>query len=114
MANRDSRRERMRGVLKRWQRSGQSAAAFCRQEGIEPQKLSYWKRVLGLAGPVVRRRVAARRGVEFVPVRLVGTGEGVRTGAIEVVLAGGERVVVGEGASRELLREVLAMLRERC
>ena len=106
-------RERMRGLLEGWQRSGESAAAFCRRHGIKPQKLSYWKRVLGQAKPLARRRGPAQ-GLGFVPVRLVGRGEGARLGGLEIVLAGGERVLVGEGASPELLREVLVVLRERC
>jgi hypothetical protein len=37
------KRERMRVLLERWQRRGQSAAAFCRRHGINPPKLSHWK-----------------------------------------------------------------------
>jgi hypothetical protein len=104
----------MRAVLEGWRRSGESAAAFCRRHGIKPQKLSYWRRALGLAAPVVRRRFAPRRGVDFVPVRLVGASDGVTAGALEIVLASGDRVVLREGVSRELLREALVILRERC
>jgi hypothetical protein len=107
-------RERMRAVLERWRRSGESAAAFCRRHGIKPQKLSYWKRALGLGAPVVRRRSAPRRAVDFVPVRLVGPGDGAREGALEIVLASGDRVVLREGVSGELLRAALVVLRERC
>jgi len=106
------RKDQMRAVVERWRRSGESAAAFCRRRGLRPQKLSYWKRVLGEAGPIVKRGGGGRRAPGFVPVRLVGA-DAVASG-LEVVLVNGERVVVGEGVSRELLREVLLTLRERC
>jgi hypothetical protein len=108
-------RERMRALLERWRRSGETAAAFCRRQGINPQKLSYWKRALGLAGPVARRRPAGRRAGRFVPLQLVGANGSMGGGTVEIVLASGERVVLREGASRELLREALEVLREpRC
>jgi hypothetical protein len=106
------RRERMRALVERWRRSGVTAAAFCRRQGIHPQKLSYWKRALGLAGPVVKRRRVSRGAPGFVPVRLVG-GSGA-TGHLEILLAGGDRVVLHEGVSRELLCDALMVLREGC
>ena len=108
-----SRRERMREALRRWRRSGLSAAAFCRREGMAAQTLSYWKRALGPAQTVVRRR-RATRPVGFVPVRLVDYAEGVAAGGLEIALASGDRLVVREGVSRELLRDALLVLRERC
>ena len=109
-----TRREEMGRVLARWRRSGLSAAAYCRRHGIRPQSLSYWKRALGLSQPIARRRSAAR-AVGFVPVRLVGSADGVATaGRLEITLASGDRLVVSEGVSRELLREALLALRERC
>lgn len=107
-------RKRMERVLARWGRSGLSAAAFCRREGIKPQKLSYWKRALGFSEPIVRRR-RAPRPVGFVPVQLVDSADGVATaGGLEIALAGGDRLLVREGVSRELLRDALLVLRERC
>jgi len=103
-------RARMTGLVRRWQRSGKTAAAFCRRHGIKPQRLSYWKRVLGVAEPIERRR-SRRRGVGFVPVRLVGAGA---AGPLEIQLASGDRLVLHEGSSLELLRRAVAVLRERC
>jgi hypothetical protein len=111
MASITKRRE-MGRALARWRRSGLSAAEFCRREGIVPQTLSYWKRVLGPAKGVVRRRRAARP-VGFVPARVVDSGAGV-AGGLEIALASGDRLVVREGVSRELLRDALMVLRERC
>ena len=105
-------REEMGALLERWRHSGESASGFCRRHRMNPQKLSYWKRVLGQAGPLVRRRSGRRGAVGLVPVRLAG-GDGVR-GALEIHLASGDRVVFPEGGSLNVLREVVAVLRERC
>jgi hypothetical protein len=105
-------RERMAALLKQWGRSGQSAAAFCREHEIKPQRLSYWKRVFG-GQPPVRRRGGRRVLARFVPVQLVGSGD-VSVGCLEIHLASGERVVFPEGGSMDVLREVVALLRERC
>lgn len=94
-------------MVERWQRSGLSAAGFCRREGIQARRLSYWKRVLGVKpGASVRR-------ARLTPVQVVDLG--LPAGAcIEVVLGGGERLVVREGVSPALLRDVLSALREQC
>ena len=101
-------RDRMRTMVERWHRSGLSAAGFCRREGIQPRRLSYWKHVVGV-------KVAARgvRRARLAPVQVVDLGLAATAG-IEVVLGGGERLVVREGVPPGLLREVLAALRERC
>lgn len=104
-------RQRMVRVVERWRRSGQTGAAFCRAHGIKPQKLSYWKRVLGVAEASRVRRSSGPRGNAFVPVHLVdGTGGA----ALEVHLSNGDRLILHEGSSAELRREVLEFLRGRC
>jgi hypothetical protein len=109
-------REEMAGVLKELRISGESAAAFGRRRGIKPQKLSYWKRVLGAsAGPRTprkRRRRMAVAAPRFVPVELLGSG--VDTAALEIHLPGGERIVFPPGGSLATLRGVVLLLRERC
>ncbi len=109
---RSEERERMAGLLKQWRASGESGAAFCRRHGIKPQKLSYWKRVLGEKGPARRRR--GSRAGSLVPIRLVGEVGGVSGTALEIHLAGGERIVFPQGGSLAVLREVVELLRERC
>jgi transposase-like protein len=111
MASRAKTRERMRALVARWRRSGESQAAFARRHGIDPQRLSYWKRVLGREQPVADR---GRAVASFVPVRLVGLDGAMPSGTIEVVLGAECRLVVREGVSRELLREVLSVLRQAC
>ena len=106
-------RERMRGLLEGWQRSGESAAAFCRRHGIKPQKLSYWKRVLAERA-AARPRGRIRRASGLVPIRLLGEVGGVSGTALEIHLVGGERIVFPRGGSLAVLREVVELLRERC
>lgn len=110
---RGERRERMAALLRQWRVSGESGAAFCRRHGIKPQKLSYWKRVLGRTTAVTRRgRGRAERGL--VPVHLL-TGIGTVGGtALEIHLSGGEHIVFPQGASLAVLRGVVELLRERC
>ncbi len=52
-----------REVLGRWRASGESARAYGREEGIDPQRLFYWRRKLGSAakrGPKRPERAIAR------------------------------------------------------
>jgi len=105
-------REEMGRVVGRWRRSGSSAAAFCRRQGIQAQRLSYWRRVVGDAGPAGPRRRRRARAV-LTPVHVVDLASSTSAG-IEVVLANGDRLVLREGVRGEWLREVLLVLRERC
>ena len=106
---RSGKREAMAAALKEWRQSGESAVAFCRRRRMKPQKLSYWKRVLG--GGLQRRRARAGSVAGFVPVQVVNTAGGV---ALEIHLAGGEWVVFPQGGSLTALGEVVALLRGRC
>ena len=62
---------RWRDVIKRWQSSGLSQAAFCRREKLKPHQLSHWKRkLLGLPrGPSRARAKRSPTTAAFVPVR---------------------------------------------
>lgn len=108
---RSQERERMAGLLEQWQISGEPGAAFCRRHGIKPQKLSYWKRVLGKSTPA-RRRGRAAGGL--VPIHLLGGVGAVSGTALEIQLSGGDRIVFPPGGSLAVLREVVELLRERC
>lgn len=66
--------------LVRYRRSGQSVAAFCRDEGVSPPSFYQWRKRLQSAeaveepadrGPLVAS-LAVQAVAEFVPVRLVG------------------------------------------
>lgn len=111
MRKREATRERMVRLVGEFERSGQSGAAFCRRHGLRPQRLSYWRRVLG------RRKAGPRRSrapVSFTPVRVVASDGLALAGGVEVMLLGGERLVVRPGTPVELVRSVLGVLRERC
>jgi hypothetical protein len=100
----------MAGLLEQWRTSGESGAAFCRRHGIRPQKMSYWKRVLGVSAPGRRRDGASG----LVPIRLLGEVGTAGSTALEVHLVGGDRIVFPQGGSLAVLREVVELLRERC
>lgn len=53
-----------------------------------------------------------RQPVAFAPVQVLGAKPGGPEAAIEIVVETGERVVVRPGASSEVLRTVLAVLRQ--
>jgi hypothetical protein len=100
----------MAGLLEQWRTSGESGAAFGRRHGIKPQKLSYWKRVLGMSVPASRRG----RASGLVPIRLLGEVGAAGSPALEIHLVGGDRIVFPQGGSLAVLREVVELLRERC
>jgi hypothetical protein len=110
---RSEERERMAALLKQWRMSGESGAAFCRRHGIEPRKLSYWKRVLARSTPA-RRRSRGRAASGLVPIHLLGGVGAVSGTALEIHLSGGDRIVFPSGGSLAVLREVVELLRERC
>jgi len=107
MAERVANRARTERLVGRWKASGELLSGFARRQGISRDKLQYWSRKLAGA---LRDRAAEP---ELIPVRLVGGSEG-RPAAVEVVLASGDRMLVREGASPELVQTVLVALRERC
>jgi hypothetical protein len=96
----------MRSWVARFEGSGLSPAVFCRRHGIPVQRLSYWRRVVGAP--------SGSHGVQLAPVQVLGLAEAAGRGSVEIQMASGERVVVREGVSPELLRETLRALREAC
>jgi hypothetical protein len=75
----DRRREYWRKVLRRWQSSGLSQAAFCRQRKIPAGRFTWWKRRLRDDGVVA--------GHGFVPVQVAPWA--VRSSELELTLRGG-------------------------
>ena len=61
----ERRRARWRELLRRWEASGLSQAAFCRQRRIPAWKFRWWKNRLSVA--------AAASGELFVPLRVAPT-----------------------------------------
>ena len=94
-----SRSEYWQKVIAEQERSGRAVHGFCEQFGIAEQSFYVWrKRLRESAGPV---RFA-----------LVETGASKRTAEpLELILAGGERLLIGVGVEVATLRTVLEVLR---
>ena len=91
-----------RKVLARWRRSGLSARAFCRDEGVNEAQFYWWRRKLGQAGP---------KTPAFVPVHVVTEPDGhPATRGIEVVLANGRCLRVGPGFDPHTLVTLVDLL----
>jgi hypothetical protein len=124
-------RDRRRQVWGKWRklvgeqaRSGQSAAAFCRERGLCAPHFFAWKRRLREAGggPTVLRTPLG----EFVevPVARAGWGQAGDTrepraargsraagdARVEVLLKNGRGLLVGRGFDAELVRALVAVL----
>ena len=122
-----------RQALADWSRSGLSKVAFCRERGLSPSALHWWKGELA-RGDSARGSRSARpcsaKGVgsgseakakpAFVAVRVAaGAADGAAVppraagraeGAVEVVLGNGRRVRVGSGFEAEVLVRVVGVL----
>lgn len=86
-------------MIEKQARSGLSIRAFCAQQGLRDAAFYAWRKQLRAAPPA---RFA-----------LVETGLGRPSAApvVEVVLKGGERLLVGAGADAATIGAVLAALR---
>ena len=110
-----TQRERMRAVIEQWRRSGQAGVVFARENGLSYDQFRYWKHRLA-PETVKRRGPVERRSPRLLPVRVVDLAESVRTatGALEVLLASGDRLLMTEAVSVETLRRVVTVLRQAC
>lgn len=110
-------RRKMEGLLREWEGSGETVRSFAARKGITSAKFFYWKKRLGSSGGTNGRGRSSggRRG--FVAVQVVDNGEwSVAQGGVvlEVVLECGDRVRFAEGASEEMFRRAIRVLREPC
>jgi hypothetical protein len=92
---------RWRQVLTRFDASGLSVAAFCRENAIAGSSFFYW-----------RRRLATRPAApDFVEAKVVaGPAGALAAEVIEIRLRGGRRIRVRRGFDSVLLAEVVAVL----
>jgi transposase-like protein len=98
----------MAALVREWETSGEPRRAFARRHGLTVSQFDYWKRQ-------VRGTTRANEAVRFAPVQVVERGTERRDSTyLELVLPGGERLTVHEGASVDLVRTVVAALRSAC
>jgi hypothetical protein len=96
-------RRRMEALVRRWPSSGETQSAFAARHHISRTKLRYWlRRTSGVHRPAA---------VAFAPVQVAASRDIGDEAVVEIVVSTGERVVVRAGASPEVLRMVLAVLR---
>lgn len=109
--------------VKRWKRSGLSAAEFGRREGLKATQLYWWTWKLGASEPA-----PAPDEPRFLPVRVVSapaaapsrpaaalvttSSSGSAVGAIEIALPNGRLVRVPPGFDPATLERVLAIAAE--
>ena len=120
----DLARRQWQTAIERWQSSGQSVRAFCRQGGLKESAFFFWRRELALqdradatsspspsckqktSSPVEPTGAAAR----FLPVQVVAGHDPRRAGDIEIVLVSGRAVRVPPQFDRQTLADVLTVL----
>lgn len=112
MAMKPAVRERIRAemlpLVEAWRTSGETRRAFATRHGISISKFDYWTRQMGAARPRATR--GAPPGFAALDVMPPPHAPGV----IEIVLVGGDRVVVHAEAEVSLVRAVVTALGRRC
>ena len=96
------RRSYWRTLLARWQRSGLSVRAFCREEGLSEPSFYLWRRKLDQAHNIKPT---------FIPVHVVTDEDRqAASGSIEIVLANGRSLRVGPGFDSPTLVKLVDLL----
>jgi hypothetical protein len=111
MQAQEDRRSAMLDLARQWRSSGQKARIFAAEHGITPWTLYYWAKRLVREERPVRRRRRSRR-VTLAPVHVLASNG--NENALEVTLAGGDRMRVPADVSVETLRRVIQVLRTGC
>ncbi len=101
---REDIRRQMTALVRGWEASGETQAVFAERQGVSQGKLRYW---------LQRATRPHAEPVSFTPVDVHHAWRP-EAGTIEVSLATGERVVITDGASTDLVRAVVAGLRATC
>jgi hypothetical protein len=113
---RDGDKERFwRDVVRRWQRSGQSIRAFCREQRLAEQAFHSWRRTLTQRDRQDKPTVVPPQPEPkplFVPLRVIPSAPSVHRSALEVVAASGRVIRVLPGFDAATLQHLLAALEE--
>ena len=96
----ETRREYWSELIAEQEASSRTARAFCRERGIPEHAFYGW-----------RRRLRKQPPVQFALLKTKPCSLANNRTPIEVVLASGERVLVGDSVNAETLRIVLEALR---
>jgi hypothetical protein len=96
-----AKREYWRGRIAEQERSGLSVQQFCKEQGLTEQAFYFW-----------RKRLRNQEPMRFALLETGSTQQQPgRETSLELVLATGERLRIGAGVDRTLLRMVLEALR---
>lgn len=87
--------------IERWQQSQLSQVEYCRQNELIPHRFTYWK----------RRLVKDQTSPTFVPVPLVPNFSTSSSAKIDLVIAGGFKIQVGQGFDAATLKQLIHTLR---
>jgi hypothetical protein len=100
-------REKWRRIIEAQRISGQTVAAYCRNQAVTQASFFAWKRRLR---PTVQATefVQVRAAAEAKPA-IADAAEG-NSSAIELCLGGDRRLLVRRGVDRELLIEMIGIL----
>lgn len=99
----------LQAVLSEFDASGQSAAAFARSKGLPAWKI--YGALQRRSGKVRSRRSAARGGRSvLLPVHVVDAQPAKRSAALELVLSGGHRLLIGADFDALTLRRLIEAL----
>jgi len=102
MARDPDTRRRMTALVRAWEASDQTRAAFARAHGLTLSTFEYWKRR-------VRREVRPQPAVQFRPVQVLT--DAAAPAVVEMILPTGERLIIREDVSATLLRTILGAIR---
>ena len=100
-------RRKMQTLVRQWAASDEPRHVFARRHGLTVSQFDYWKRQ-------VRQLPSTDTALAFAPVRVLTDGDPAVGGTIELVLTSGERLIMRDGISTELVRTVVSALRASC
>jgi hypothetical protein len=95
---------KMTALVRQWEQSTDTRERFARRHGLTLASFEYWKRR-------VRREATAAAVPTFAAVQVVADHAVPAAHTIDVVLTGGERLIIHEGVSSDLLRTVVTAFR---
>lgn len=108
MPKKQTREDQRLDMVRRFEGSGLTAAAFARQEGVSVGTLANWRKRAARA-----RTVEAEEAPSFPPVTLVPEAPMAPTPVAELALPGGRRLQVVAGFEAEELKRLIKVL-EAC